>query len=135
MRIGLHGTCTCAHTKYQRSGTIERLDAPDEISQVREDPVLEQATLGRLALDDGGSDHRGIARKQLATPDDSHEQPERQALQKEAMGFGHGVMYCCCCMLNLYSEETKTTREVERSAAFNRGKERPRKEVENKSAH
>lgn len=56
----------------------KRLDAPDEISQVGEGPVLEQATGGSLALDNGGSDHRGVAREQLAAPDDSHEQPKRQ---------------------------------------------------------
>ena len=58
------------------------MDAPDEVSQVREDSVLEQATGGSLALDNGCSDHRGVAREQFATPDDSHEQPKRQAFKK-----------------------------------------------------
>lgn len=71
---------------------VERLDAPHEISQVGEDPVFEQATRRSLALDNGGSDNCGVAREQLTTADDGHEQPKRQTFKKEVGCFG-GVAY------------------------------------------
>lgn len=73
---------------------IERLNAPNEISQVREDPVLEQAAGGSLALDNGGTDHRGVAGEQLATPDDSHEQPKRQTLKEGGRAFRYRHLRC-----------------------------------------
>lgn len=74
-------------TRHMRFGCIWRketcytirawLNAPDEVAEVGEDPVFEQAAGGSLALDSGGGDHRGVAREQLATPDNSHEKSKR----------------------------------------------------------
>lgn len=59
-------------------GGFERFNIPDEVPEVREEPVLDQAADGSFTLDNGGSDHSGVARKQLTTPNDGHEQPKRQ---------------------------------------------------------
>lgn len=55
-----------------------KLDPPDEIAEVREDPVLEQAAGGSLALDSGGGYYCSVAREQFPTPNNGHEKPKGQ---------------------------------------------------------
>lgn len=65
------------------------LNAPDEVAEVGEYPVFEQAAGGSLALDGGGGDHRSVAREQLATPDNSHKKSKRETYHTRTAAFRH----------------------------------------------